>query len=88
MGAIKRVLENIAELAVEKVDHWISVESNEFYEMDADEKLGLIEDRLSDFFEQYGDSIAEGEGVSGDEFREFVGDHFSHIANLVTNQLS
>ena len=34
MGAIKQVLFNIAELAVEKVENWIGLESSEFYEMD------------------------------------------------------
>lgn len=87
MGGIKRVLENIAELAVDKIDHWIATESDEFYQMDEDEKLDLITDRLTEFFEQYGDSIADEEGISGNDFREFVSDHYNPIARMIASQL-
>ena len=87
MGGIKAKLEEIADLAYDKIEKWLSMESQEFFSYDKEEQYDIIEDGLDEFFNLYGGGIADEEGISIDELQEFVSDHFSFIAKLVADKL-
>lgn len=88
MGKVKDKLIDLSNLADTYIESWITVDPDDFYTMDPDERFLAVYESLPSFFKKFGEDLAEAEGVNLDQFREFVSDHLKFIAQTISDNYS
>ena len=81
MSEIKEIIIDLAERAMEDIEDWMTIDPDEYFEADREQKAELISGDLDRFFERNGEYIADDYELSLDDFQEFVGDHRELIVN-------